>query len=878
MGKFDPAALFVLSEKAFEDVENAIAELEAGLAAESEITAWSLTDDRAVVRAKLLLRLGEAYEKLQRDDRSLNLNRALCAFDNAAQAISPAVDPVLWAQIQHNLGRVYAQRATGTRSDNLERAIAACEAALTVRTREAFPEDWAKTQHNLASFYQDRIRGERAENIERAIGLCEVALTVRTREAFPEDWAMTQMGLANAYQNRIRGERSENIERAIRLYETALKVRTREAFPEAWARTQNDLAVAYIDRIRGTRTGNQDQAIDAFRSALTIYSRGSYPRDHLSTSRRLGEVLLSTRAFSDASEVLADARETFHQLLGEGLEDAEARDLINTAGQLFSCAAYAASELGENEQAFSLACEGKARLMATALRLQRLKLPPAQSARLDALREMIREQSRTLDQVGGVERTRVLDRLAGLRTELSGLIAVSDERVGKSDAMAQAGRICADGSIILAPIVTDMGGKLFIVRKSPDQQRPQLSVLELLGLTTDRVKALLRADPAQSIAASTAGVNGSAAEATSGWLTAFARNVAPSERKRRTIYAVEEIGSTLWTLLGNPVEQALKDLGIKPDARLVFLPSSGLGLLPLGLAMDSISGQRLIDCHEIIYAPSLDAIDEGRDDEGRDNDLEETDLAQAPSLAAVINPTKDLIYAGIEGSFVAAHFKNRTLLDESNADPKTVLASLKGKSHWHFSTHGIFDLDEARRSALAMAKGSQLSVGDLIETEDLGRPRLVVLSACESGLSDIDRIADEFIGFPGALMTIGARAVLGTLWPVDDCASAILTARFYDRHLKKMLPPAAALREAQLWLRSTTRAELSIYVRQAAEEISVNAHELSQLEAAIAGATSEMVRFFSNTDDERQPRPEDWNREQPFAHPIYWGGFILMGR
>ena len=546
--------------------------------------------------------------------------------------------------------------------------------------------------------------------------------------------------------------------------------------------------------------------------------------------------------------------------------------MIETAGPLFSCAAYAASELGDNERAFALACEGKARLMATALRLQRLNLPPAQNARLDALQTMIREQSRALDQVDGTERSKVLDKLANLRIELSGLIALSNERSGKSDAMVQAGRICADGSIILAPVMTDIGGKLFFVRRLPNQDRPQLGVLELPNLRTDRVKALLRADPANSVAANRVDVG--AAGATTSWLTSFARDVAAPERKRRTIQAVEEIGGALWTLLGGPVEQALKDLGAAPDARLVFLPSGGLGLLPLGLAKEPVSGQRLVDRHEIIYAPSLDAIDEG----GNDKRLEESESVLAPSLAAIINPRKDLIYAGIEGTFVARHFKGPILLDEHTADPDTVLFSIKGRSHWHFSTHGIFDLDEARRSALAMAKGGRLSVGDLLEADDLGRPRLVVLSACETGLHDIAQIADEFIGFPGAFMTIGAKAVLGTLWPVDDCASALLMARFYDGHLKKKLQPAAALREAQLWLRSATREALSAYVRQEAEESSVNGHELGQLEAAIAGAASEMVRFFAEAHDEPLPRREDWKTARPFAHPIYWGGFIMTGR
>jgi CHAT domain-containing protein len=285
-------------------------------------------------------------------------------------------------------------------------------------------------------------------------------------------------------------------------------------------------------------------------------------------------------------------------------------------------------------------------------------------------------------------------------------------------------------------------------------------------------------------------------------------------------------------LLAGPLEAALEKLGVAPDAPLVFLPSSGFGLLPLGLAQEPSSGQRLIERREIVYAPSLAALDR-------------EPLSAALSLAAVINPTGDLIYAPIEGALAAAGFADCIILDQSNASPAGALAALKGKSHWHFATHGVFDLEEARRSSLAMRDGGTLSVGELLEAEDLGRPRLVVLSACETGLHDVERLSEEFVGFPGAFMTMGAQAVLGTLWPVDDCATTLLTARFYDGHLERGLAPATALRQAQLWLASATREELAAYAQQKGAQNGLAATAVRQLEAAIAGAGTELVRFFN---------------------------------
>ena len=94
---------------------------------------------------------------------------------------------------------------------------------------------------------------------------------------------------------------------------------------------------------------------------------------------------------------------------------------------------------------------------------------------------------------------------------------------------------------------------------------------------------------------------------------------------------------------------------------------------------------------------------------------------------------------------------------------------------------------------------ARLSVGRLLETDGLGRPRLVVLSACETGLYDIRRNPGGFVGLPGTFTALGAVGVLGTLWPVSDAATALLIAKFYELHMGQRLAPPTALRRAQLW-------------------------------------------------------------------------------
>jgi CHAT domain-containing protein len=73
--------------------------------------------------------------------------------------------------------------------------------------------------------------------------------------------------------------------------------------------------------------------------------------------------------------------------------------------------------------------------------------------------------------------------------------------------------------------------------------------------------------------------------------------------------------------------------------------------------------------------------------------------------------------------------------------------------------------------------------------------RLVVLSACETGLGKLSR-GDELVGLQRAFLYAGTPAVVTTLWKVDDKATFELVRSFYIR--LEGTGPVEALRQAQV--------------------------------------------------------------------------------
>jgi CHAT domain-containing protein len=130
--------------------------------------------------------------------------------------------------------------------------------------------------------------------------------------------------------------------------------------------------------------------------------------------------------------------------------------------------------------------------------------------------------------------------------------------------------------------------------------------------------------------------------------------------------------------------------------------------------------------------------------------------------------------------------------------------------------HGVLNRNFLR-SRLILAQGQTLSLGQALAGQSgMEGLRLLVMSACQTAVSNLRAAYQEVRSLAVGMLQAGARAVLASLWPVDDRATYLLMIRFMQEWLPVMEEeePARALVRAQTWLRTVTNRELGVWTAQ----------------------------------------------------------------
>ncbi len=196
------------------------------------------------------------------------------------------------------------------------------------------------------------------------------------------------------------------------------------------------------------------------------------------------------------------------------------------------------------------------------------------------------------------------------------------------------------------------------------------------------------------------------------------------------------------------------------------------------------------------------------------------------------------IYQGIE--YLNSAFTWRTLRDK-----------LSTHNILHIATHGKFEPGSDDASFLVMGDGEKLPISQIKTLTNLGNLQLVALSACETALGGTGQNGTEIAGISFYFLNNGAKAVMASLWAVNDGSTSLLMQQFYKNLAtsQKTITKAEALRQAQLSLLNK---------------------QITAKDAPQRGDGYVVV--------EAKPGATLPSRSTPdFSHPYYWAPFILIG-
>lgn len=269
------------------------------------------------------------------------------------------------------------------------------------------------------------------------------------------------------------------------------------------------------------------------------------------------------------------------------------------------------------------------------------------------------------------------------------------------------------------------------------------------------------------------------------------------------------LGHELYSLIFEPVQPLLgtRNIVIVPGGTLGYLPFDAL----LSSAPESYSDfdnhHYLIRDYQFSYAYSATLLKEMR--EGSTNWRRGGFLAFAPTYAGdSLNLRSDDPWRAVLGrlKYNVAEVENiqsimggeiRTGEDATEAN----FLSLAPKAGiLHLAVHAKSNDEHGEYSYLAFFQTVDSVENELVFVKDLYNMRiraaLVVLSACETGIGELQR-GEGIISLARGFSYAGAASIVTTLWSIDDNASAEIMLLFYEK-LRAGATKDEALRSAKL--------------------------------------------------------------------------------
>ncbi len=263
-----------------------------------------------------------------------------------------------------------------------------------------------------------------------------------------------------------------------------------------------------------------------------------------------------------------------------------------------------------------------------------------------------------------------------------------------------------------------------------------------------------------------------------------------------------------------------KNIDLKDKTSLIISPDGQLGLIPFEAFYNKNEQKYLIEKLKIRYIPSGKELVRLYRNKAKaknsdivvfaDIDFNKTVSVAKGGIYTKFSPLGRLKYSAEDAKIMKRLFPNRVkLFLKDNATEKNLL-SVKSPKILYLSTHGFFIDDKTilnpmLKSGIALSganyaistkTGNGIVTGLELAGLNLYGTELVVLSACETGVGDIEE-AEGVASLSKAFMEAGSKRVIMTLWSVSDEKSSLLMKNFY-RNIKNGVNYSEALRKAKI--------------------------------------------------------------------------------
>jgi CHAT domain-containing protein len=324
---------------------------------------------------------------------------------------------------------------------------------------------------------------------------------------------------------------------------------------------------------------------------------------------------------------------------------------------------------------------------------------------------------------------------------------------------------------------------------------------------------------------------------------------------------VQQVSKIIYEALMKEAESALKSADI---TTLVFVLDGNLRDIPMAALYDG--KQYLIEKYALAVTPGMELL--GR----KQNNVRPSGaLIAASEAGGVVNAGGgEFVFSAIPGVIqeikeIKSSFPDSRILINQEFTENQFRKEVASSRYpiLHIATHGRFSSDPQQTFILMYSSkpGDSLKqsidpnllqavnlnqLQEILRTKNKNSPiELLVFSACETASGD----RRATLGLAGIAIRAGAFGTLGSLWKVDDQATAKLMGEFYRALTDRNAPvsKAEALRKAQLSL---------LRSNQPAQVISNRS---------------------SKDDDFQVSTTKDFNTPPLESHPRYWASFVLVG-